>query len=135
LVEETGVPGEYYRPDKLYHVMLYTSPWSRFELTRLVAIGTDCIGSCKSNSIQFKFPADVTYTTAHFRTSKIPPPPPLNPPLVYLIQHYGIKFLSDMQQVWFSLGRPLSSTNKTDCHDIAEILLKVSLNTISITLA
>ena len=34
--------------DKLDHIMLYTSPWSRFELTSLV-IGTDCIGSCKSN--------------------------------------------------------------------------------------
>jgi uncharacterized membrane protein len=35
--------------DKLYHIMLYTSPWSRFELTTLAVIGTDCIGSCKSN--------------------------------------------------------------------------------------
>jgi len=35
--------------DKLYHIMLYTSPWSRFELTTSVLIGTDCIGSCKSN--------------------------------------------------------------------------------------
>ena len=34
--------------DKLYHIMLYTSPWSRFELTISVVIGTDCIGSCKS---------------------------------------------------------------------------------------
>jgi hypothetical protein len=34
--------------DKLYHIMLYTSPWSRFELTASVLIGTDCIGSCKS---------------------------------------------------------------------------------------
>ena len=34
--------------DKLYHIMLYTSPWSRFELTTLVAIDTDCIGSCIS---------------------------------------------------------------------------------------
>jgi len=32
--------------DKLYHIMLYTSPWLRFELTTLVVIGTDCIGSC-----------------------------------------------------------------------------------------
>ena len=31
---------------------------------------------------------------------------------------------------WFSPGTPVSSTNKTDCHDIAEILLKVVLNTI-----
>ena len=31
---------------------------------------------------------------------------------------------------WFSLGTPVSSTNKTDRHDIAEILLKVALSTI-----
>jgi hypothetical protein len=31
---------------------------------------------------------------------------------------------------WFSLGPPFSSTNKTDRHDIAEILLKVAFNTI-----
>ena len=31
---------------------------------------------------------------------------------------------------WFSLGPPVSSTNKTDRHDITEILLKVALNTI-----
>jgi hypothetical protein len=30
---------------------------------------------------------------------------------------------------WFSLGTPASSTTKTGCHDIAEILLKVTLNT------
>ena len=35
--------------DKLYHIMLYTSPWYRFELTTSVVIGTDCIGSYKSN--------------------------------------------------------------------------------------
>jgi hypothetical protein len=35
--------------DKLYHIMLYTSPWSRFELTTSVVIGTNCIGSCKIN--------------------------------------------------------------------------------------
>ena len=32
---------------------------------------------------------------------------------------------------WFSLGTPVSSTNKTDCHDITEILLKVALSTIN----
>ena len=35
---------------------------------------------------------------------------------------------------WFSPGTPASSTNKTDCHDITEILLKVVLNTIIFTL-
>ena len=35
---------------------------------------------------------------------------------------------------WFSSGIPVSSTNKTDRHDIAELLLKVALNTITLTL-
>ena len=34
---------------------------------------------------------------------------------------------------WFSPGTPVSSTNKTDHHDINEILLKVVLNTIKQT--
>jgi hypothetical protein len=34
----------------------------------------------------------------------------------------------------FSQGTPLSSTNKTDLHDIAEILLKVVLHTIALPL-
>jgi hypothetical protein len=34
--------------DKLYHIMLYTSPWLRFELTTSVVIGTDGIG-CVNN--------------------------------------------------------------------------------------
>jgi hypothetical protein len=33
---------------------------------------------------------------------------------------------------WFSPGTPVSSTNKTDHHDIAEILLKMALNTITL---
>jgi hypothetical protein len=33
---------------------------------------------------------------------------------------------------WFSPGTPVFYTNKTDRHDITEILLKVALNTISI---
>ena len=33
---------------------------------------------------------------------------------------------------WFSPGTPVCATNKTDRHNIAEILLKVSLNTINL---
>jgi hypothetical protein len=33
--------------------------------------------------------------------------------------------------LWFSAGTPVSSTNKTDHHDITEILLKVAINTIN----
>jgi len=54
---------------------------------------------------------------------------------VYSIQHYVIKFVSDLGQVsGFLWGTPVSSINKTDCHDITEILLKVALNTITLTL-
>ena len=35
--------------DKLYHIMLYTSPWSRFELTTSVMLGTDCTCNCEYN--------------------------------------------------------------------------------------
>ena len=37
--------------------------------------------------------------------------------------------------LWFSLGSAVSSTNKTDRHHIAEILLKVALNTIDLSQA
>jgi hypothetical protein len=35
---------------------------------------------------------------------------------------------------WFSPGTPVSSTNKTDRYDLTEILLKVALNNITLTL-
>ena len=35
---------------------------------------------------------------------------------------------------WFSRGTPVSSTQKTDRHDITEIVLNVALNTIALTL-
>jgi hypothetical protein len=44
---------------------------------------------------------------------------------VYLKQHYVIKFVSGFP------GTLVSSTNKTDLHDITEILLNVALNTIN----
>jgi hypothetical protein len=47
------------------HIMLYTSPWWRFVLTTSVVIGTDYIGSCKSNY------HTITATTVSERTSKI----------------------------------------------------------------
>ena len=48
---------------------------------------------------------------------------------VYSIQNYVIKFLSVTSDWWHSTGTPDSFPNKTDCDDIAEILLKVALNT------
>jgi hypothetical protein len=49
--------------------------------------------------------------------------------------HYVITFVSDLRKVsGFSLGTRVSSTNKTDYHNITEILLKVALNTVTLTL-
>jgi hypothetical protein len=52
------------------------------------------------------------------------------------IQQYVIKFDSDLWQVggFTRLLRFVSSTNKTDRHDITEILLKVALNTLTLTM-
>ena len=52
---------------------------------------------------------------------------------MYSIQHYVIKFVGDLRQVSGFLRVPGSSTNKTDCDDITEIVLKVALNTINQT--
>ena len=53
---------------------------------------------------------------------------------VYPIQHYVIKFVSDLRQVGGFSGTPVSFTIKTDLHNITAILLKVALNTITLTL-
>ena len=45
---------------------------------------------------------------------------------VYSMQHYIIKFFSNLP------GTPVFFTNKTDRQDIAEIMLRVALNTISL---
>ena len=50
---------------------------------------------------------------------------------VYSLQHYMIKWLAAGR--WFTPGNAVTSTNKTDRHDIADILLTVALNTITIT--
>jgi hypothetical protein len=50
---------------------------------------------------------------------------------VYSIKHYEIKFVSVLRQVDGFLLVIRFSTNKTDCHYITEILLKVALNTIT----
>jgi hypothetical protein len=48
---------------------------------------------------------------------------------VVVIGLYELLDPTTMVGAWFSPGTPASSTTKTGRHDIAEILLKVALNT------
>ena len=113
--------------DKFYHIMLYTSHWSRFELTTSVVIGADCIGSCKSNY------HTITATTAPDRI------------MTYLISELILSTKSS--EIWFAI-KIMKCTNRTklcifSCYiydsvlpfvnDITELLLKVALNIITIT--
>ena len=62
LVEESGGPGVKHRPVASHWVHLV---WTGLELTTLVVIGTDCIGSCKSNYHM------ITTTTTHWGVKEI----------------------------------------------------------------
>jgi hypothetical protein len=48
---------------------------------------------------------------------------------VYLTHHYVINFISDLRQVGGFFG---VSTNKTDGHDVSELLLNMTINSITI---
>jgi hypothetical protein len=50
---------------------------------------------------------------------------------MYSMQHYIIKFVSDLRHIGGFPRYPVFFTNKNDSHDITEILLKVVLNTIN----
>jgi len=53
---------------------------------------------------------------------------------MYLIQHYVIKFVSDLPQAGgFLLVFRFHPLLKADCHDITEILLKLPVSAINLT--
>ena len=102
LVEETGVPRENHRPvtshwQMLSHNAVSNIPRTGFELTTLVEIGTDRTLCDKV--------CQWLVTGQWF--SKV------------------CQWLAT--GLWVSAGTLVSSTNKSDSHDITEILLKVAL--------
>ena len=84
--------------DKLYHIMLYTSPWSRFELTTSLVIGTDsdCIQYTPSvSTIKLSGP---TYSSQNVRqmSDKFESQHSLSPTIWsdILVGHFGLGLLS-----------------------------------------
>ena len=76
LVEETGGPGENHRPvasqEKFYQIMLYWVhlAWAGFELTTSGVIGSDCIGSFKSNYHTITATTDPKYDNRRRKTRR-----------------------------------------------------------------
>jgi len=142
--------------DKLYH-MLYTSPWSRFELTTSVVIGTDCIVSFKPNYHTITATTGLLLLLFSYYFHLLIRPARIWSYGRWIYNYQYNQCLSPLQLWirtplrrgeldttlfdkvcqwlatgrWFSPGPPVSSTNKTDCHDITEILLKVALSAIN----
>jgi hypothetical protein len=121
----------------LYHILLYRvhHECAGFELTTLVIIGTDCIGSCKSNyytTTTTTTPSDLWLSQCNTTAASWQGSPPV-PVLLYHIMLYQEVWQWLATGRWFSPDPLVSSTNKTDCHDVTEILLKVALNTINLT--
>jgi hypothetical protein len=111
-----------------------------FVLTTSVVISTDCTGSCKSNYHTIMTMADPKWTFIFFKGLNITS-------TWQLLSQFDKFWYNVFERVnksrwwrgvldttlcdkvcqwpatdqWFSLGTPVSSTNKTDCHDIAEI--------------
>jgi hypothetical protein len=112
---------------KLYHIMLYRVrlAWAESEFTTSVVIGTY---SCRSNRDRDHMV--VGYKTVYAISA-------YQPLMVWVRISIMVRCPTLCDKVcqwlatdrWFSPGTPVSSTNKTDRHDIAEILLKVALNT------
>jgi hypothetical protein len=128
--------------DKLYHIMLYrvNLVWAGFELTTLVhfQILNSLLSSyCnqQSNNTTWKKRASKVLAqknmTRHMLIHTCEHNKAEHKDEVYSVQHYVIKFVSGRSAV-FS-GTHIISINKTDRHDIAEMLLKVALNTITLT--
>jgi hypothetical protein len=92
------------------------------------------------NKISEYFPWNIIIPLYHLftcgnATSDNPSAAPL-PPFTYMPPRLGVHDTALCNKVcqwlaagsWFSSGTPVSSSNKSDIHDITEILLKVTFN-------
>jgi len=53
--------------------------------------------------------------------------------IILYYHFFFVNLIIHIKVLWFSPGTPVSSTSKTDHHDITEILLKVAFNILTIT--
>ena len=85
-------------------------------------------GKCRT---QFMLPMEKSVTFTGACANEIIPS--INRSFVYKAKEGGYVRICDKVCQWFSPGTLVSSTNKTDRHGKAEILLKVALNSIKPT--
>ena len=99
---------------KLYHTMLYQVhlAWVGFELTILVVIGTDCIGSCKSNYHAISILKGVIrchkwnrkrQTIVHIEQHELPYDHDQDGPLYLLVKWQYIKTIGPLVNLWLAL--------------------------------
>jgi hypothetical protein len=86
-------------------------------------------GKCRT---QFMLPMEKSVTFTGACANEIIPS--INRSFVYKAKEGGYVRICDKVCQWFSPGTLVSSTNKTDCHIITEISLKMELNTINQTI-
>jgi hypothetical protein len=75
-----------------------------------------------------KFTSCLPRVGGSLRVLRLPPPLKL---VAMILLKVALNTKIQIQIRWFSPGTPVSSTNKTDRHNIIKILLKVALNTIT----
>jgi hypothetical protein len=104
----------YYRDHMQYHVIF----WLRITFT----FTTNKHRGCRGRDLMvFGFATTYTVSVYHHWCCEFESPSERG------IQHYVIKFVSDLLQVGGFLRSSVSSTNKTDRNDMTNILLKVAL--------
>ena len=108
--------------------MLYTSPWSKFELTTSVVIGTVCADSCKSNYHidgeevsgnikEFMLGACKHFACGHFIITSRRNPTEINESCnISDVNCIFIESLSDTEAKVFLQKRTGCSTDDSNCH-------------------
>jgi len=124
----------YLRKKNLYSIILTQTGQTIFLLKKVSKIGSYLI------VILFAALIPLFSGHCHFKATSLIKPLPTKATPLTTCSWQGVLYTTLCDKVcqwlvtgrWFSQGTPVSSTNKTDCHNITEILLKMAWNTINL---